>query len=60
MSVITIMAGFLAEELEARDVHGVTLDDCAEMLRSVIDRTAGLELVACRPEPASQPEADDR
>ncbi|WP_316158742.1 MULTISPECIES: hypothetical protein [unclassified Bradyrhizobium] len=40
MSVITVMAMYLDEELQARGVFGIGRADCAEILRAVIERTS--------------------
>jgi hypothetical protein len=40
MSAITTMARFLEEELQARGVAGLSREDCVEILRATIDRTA--------------------
>ncbi|MGJ5036563.1 hypothetical protein ACQR13_20855 [Bradyrhizobium sp. HKCCYLRH3059] len=40
MSVITVMAAHLDEELKARGVFGIGRTDCAQILRAVIERTS--------------------
>jgi hypothetical protein len=48
MSAVTIMAALLDEELQALGIFSLSRNDCAEILRRVIDRTAEIELLACR------------
>jgi hypothetical protein len=42
MSAFTVMARYLAEELQAHGLEGLSLSDCTEILRRVVDRTAEL------------------
>lgn len=44
MSVISIMAAILEDELEAYGVLGLTQVDCKAIVQSVIDRTIELEV----------------
>lgn len=44
MSVVSIMAAILEDELEAYGVLGLTQVDCKAIVQSVIDRTAELEV----------------
>jgi hypothetical protein len=40
MSAIPLMARYLKQELQARGIASLSHEDCADILRAVIDRTA--------------------
>ncbi len=44
MSVVSIMAAILEDELVAYGVFGLTQVDCKAIIQSVIDRTVELEV----------------
>jgi hypothetical protein len=42
MSVVTVMARYLEEEMQGRGIGSLTHEDCTEILRAVLDRTSEL------------------
>jgi hypothetical protein len=53
MSIVSIMAAILEEELREHGVLGLTRLDCEAMVRSIIERTAelGTNIKQCQLEP---------